>query len=155
MFLLSLLLIVVLTGVLIYRKVPLPVASAVVVLAWLILGLLSPVLWSLWLVIPLAAVLLVLNVPFLRRPLLSRPVFTLLKKSMPSMSVTEREAVESGTTWWEKEIFSGQPNWGEFAQIPLPQLTAEEQSFLDNEVNELCAMLNEWDIYQRKDLPPE
>lgn len=155
MFLLSLLLIVVLTGVLIYRKVPLPVASAVVVLAWLILGLLSPVLWSLWLVIPLAAVLLVLNVPFLRRPLLSRPVFTLLKKSMPSMSVTEREAVESGTTWWEKDIFSGQPNWGEFAQIPLPQLTAEEQSFLDNEVNELCAMLNEWDIYQRKDLPPE
>lgn len=71
------------------------------------------------------------------------------------MSVTEREALEAGTTWWEKELFSGKPNWNEFAQINLPQLTAEEQSFLDNEVSELCSLLDEWDIQENlKDLSP-
>lgn len=155
MLLLALFLIVVLISVLIVRQVPLPIASAAVVLAWLALGVISPCLWSLWAVVPLAAILLVLNVPQLRRPLLSSPVFNLLKKSMPSMSVTEREALEAGTTWWEKELFSGHPDWSEFAQIELPQLTDEEQSFLDNEVNEFCSLVDEWDIHQRKDLPPE
>lgn len=155
MVLLSLLIIVVLISVLIYRQVPLPVASAIVAFAWFLLGFLSPCFWSLWAVIPLAAILLVLNVPVLRRPLLSKPVFNILKKSMPSMSVTEREALEAGTTWWEKELFSGRPDWNVFAQIAIPQLTADEQSFLDNEVNEFCALVDEWDIYQRKDLPPE
>ena len=156
MLLLSLLLILILVSVLLYRKVPLPAASAIVVVAWLVLGVLSPAMWSLWLVIPLAAVLLILNVPALRRPILTKPVFEILKKSMPTMSVTEREALEAGTTWWEKDIFSGKPDWNQFAQIGLPQLTAEEQSFLDNEVTELCALLDEWDIHHnRKDLSPE
>ena len=156
MLLLSLLLILILISVLLYRKVPLPASSAIVVVAWLVLGVLSSAMWSLWLVIPLAAVLLILNVPALRRPILTKPVFEILKKSMPSMSVTEREALEAGTTWWEKDIFSGKPDWNQFAQIGLPQLTTEEQSFLDNEVNELCALLDEWDIHHNhKDLSPE
>lgn len=156
MLLLSLLLILILIGVLLYRRVPLPAASAIVVVAWLVLGVLSPAMWSLWLVFPLAAVLLILNVPALRQPILSKPVFDVLKKSMPSMSVTEREALEAGTTWWEKDIFSGRPDWDRFAQIGLPQLTAEEQSFLDNEVTEFCTLLDEWDIHNnRKDLSPE
>ena len=52
MLLLSLLLILILISVLLYRKVPLPAASAIVVVAWLVLGVLSPAMWSLWLVIP-------------------------------------------------------------------------------------------------------
>lgn len=156
MFLLSLVLILVVIGVVMYRRIPLPLGSAAVALTWYLVGFLSPVFWSLWLVIPLAAVLLILNLPPLRRPILSKPVFKLLGKAMPSMSVTEREALESGTTWWEKEIFSGRPNWHDFAQIGLPQLSTEEQAFLDNEVSELCAMLDEYDIHhKRKDLPPE
>ncbi len=155
MLLLSLLLLVVLIAVLLYHRVSLPLGSALVVLAWAALGVLSPCLWSLWAVIPLAVILLVLNVPVLRRPLLSKPVFGILKKSMPSMSVTEREALEAGTTWWEKDLFSGRPDWDHFAQIALPQLSVEEQSFLDNEVTQLCDLLNEWDIHQRKDLSPD
>src|SRR5690606_1336891 len=47
-------------------------------------------------------------------------------------------------------------DWDRFAQIGLPQLTAEEQSFLDNEVTEFCTLLDEWDIHNnRKDLSPE
>jgi len=154
--LLALVAIWVLIAILALRQVSLAVSSAVVVIFWVLLGtlvhsLLSPVALGI-----LAVVVLVLNIPGLRRAVITKPVFGILKKTMPSMSVTEREALEAGTTWWEKELFSGNPDWNEFAQIGLPQLTAEEQSFLDNEVSELCGMLNEWEIYNtRKDLPPE
>jgi acyl-CoA dehydrogenase len=154
--LLALIAVLALVAILTLRQVALAAASAVVLIFWVVLGTLVPCLLSLWALVPLVTVLLVLNIGVLRRAVLTKPVFGLLKKTMPSMSVTEREALEAGTTWWEKELFSGKPDWSEFAQIGLPQLTAEEQSFLDNEVSELCGMLNEWDITNnRKDLPPE
>lgn len=156
MLLLSLLVIVVLVGALIHYQVALVASSSLVILAWLLLGLVAPALYSPWLVLPLAAVLLVLNLAPLRRALLARPVFNLLKKTMPPISSTERDALESGTTWWEKQLFSGRPDWQEFAHINLPQLTRDEQSFLDNEVSQLCELLDEWDIQNnRKDLSPE
>lgn len=156
MLILSLLVVWLLVAILIYRQVALSAASSLVLVAWLVLGAITPTMLSPWLVIPLVLILLVLNVGPIRRSLLTKPVFNYLQKSMPPMSVTEREALESGTTWWEKELFSGRPDWNEFAEIELPQLTAEEQSFLDNEVSQLCAMLDEWDIRsKRKDLPPE
>src|SRR5690606_37190758 len=156
MLFLSLLAILVLVGVLIYKQVALGVASAIVVAAWLVLGLLAPALYSLWLVVPLVLILVVLNVPPVRRAVLTKPVFAALKKSMPPISATERDALEAGTTWWEKQLFSGKPDWNEFASINLPQLTTDEQSFLDNEVNELCAMLDEWKIHNDlKDIPAE
>src|SRR5690606_38136076 len=74
----------------------------------------------------------------------------------PAMSATEAEAREARTTWCEKEVFSGPPNWKEFDAIQLPHLTAEEQSFLDNEVETLCGMLDEWEIHNNlKDLPEQ
>ncbi len=146
----------ILIAVLTLRQVALPIASALVVVLWLVLGTMVPCLLTPWALVPLIFVILVLNVPGLRCAFITKPVFGVLKKTMPSMSVTEREALEAGTTWWEKDLFSGKPDWNQFAQIGLPQLTAEEQSFLDNEVSELCNMLNEWEIYNsRKDLPPE
>mgnify|MGYP005844790497 CR=1 FL=1 len=156
MVLLAIVLLLVIFSLVIYRRVPLPLGSAAMALGWYLVGYLAPVFWSLWLVVPFAAVLLILNLPLLRRPLLSKPVFKVLGKAMPSMSDTEREAMESGTTWWEKDIFSGRPDWHKFAQISLPQLSEEEQSFLDNEVEEVCAMLDEYEIHHHlKDLPPE
>lgn len=156
MLILSLLVVWLLVAILIYRQVALSAGSVLVLVAWLVLGAVEKTMLSPWLLVPLAIVLAVLNIGPIRRSLLTKPVFNYLQKSMPPMSVTEREALESGTTWWEKQLFSGRPDWSEFAEIELPQLTAEEQSFLDNEVNQLCAMLDEWDIRsKRKDLPPE
>jgi len=156
MLIVSLLVILTLVAILIYRQVALAAASSLVLITWLVLSPIAPALLSPWLVVPLVLILVVLNIVPVRRILLTKPVFNYLHKSMPALSVTEREALESGTTWWEKELFSGRPNWDEFAQISLPQLTAEEQSFLDNEVTQLCTMLDEWDIRsKRKDLPPE
>ncbi|MCB1672027.1 MAG: acyl-CoA dehydrogenase [Pseudomonadales bacterium] len=92
----------------------------------------------------------------LRRQLLSRPIYRFFQKVLPPMSRTEMEALEAGDVWWEAELFQGDPDWKLFLGYPKPQLNEEEQSFLDNETEQLCAMLNDWDIVQhRKDLSPE
>lgn len=50
----------------------------------------------------------------------------------------------------------GAPNWDTFADYPYPQLSEEEQSFIDNEVEQLCTMLDEWKIHhEEKDLSPK
>ena len=75
---------------------------------------------------------------------------------LPSMSQTEKEALEAGTVWWDGELFTGAPRWEKLLAAKPPQLTAEEQAFLDGPCEELCAMLDDWDItHQRADLPPE
>ncbi|WP_417934138.1 hypothetical protein, partial [Enterobacter cloacae complex sp.6730515] len=61
---------------------------------------------------------------------------------MPSISTTEQEALEAGTSWWEKELFMGAPDWSQFEKYPYPTLSPEEQSFIDNEVEVLCSMLD-------------
>ena len=50
------------------------------------------------------------------------------------MSDTERDALEAGTVWWEGELFTGNPDWRKLHDAPPPQLSAEEQAFLDGPV---------------------
>jgi acyl-CoA dehydrogenase len=77
-------------------------------------------------------------------------------KKMPTISTTEREAIEAGDVWWEQDLFCGSPDWKKLLAIPKPTLTAEEQNFLDNQVETLCGMLNDWDIINvHKDMPEE
>lgn len=98
---------------------------------------------------------LILALPSLRQPILSRPLFTLFKQMLPPLSDTEREALEAGTVGWDGELFSGSPDWNKLLSLPPPQLTSAEQSFLDGPVEELCRMLDDWQIVERdKDLPP-
>ncbi|PKF33814.1 acyl-CoA dehydrogenase [Acinetobacter proteolyticus] len=112
--------------------------------------------WSLLLGVPIILASIVVLITPLRDALISRPAFKLLSNAMPSMSITEREALEAGTSWWEKELFMGAPDWQKFDQYPYPTLSTEEQAFLDHEVQQLCSMLDEWQIHhQEKDLPPE
>ena len=113
--------------------------------------LLTAGLWAglLFLVIPL-------NIPMIRRQLVSRWVFKLMHDALPVMSKTEREALEAGNTWWDAELFSGKPNWKVLTDLPPAHLSPEEQAFIDGPVETLCQMLNDWDItHNRKDLPPE
>lgn len=103
-----------------------------------------------------AVVSLILAVPFLRRHLVSNPILKIFRKMLPPISQTEQEALDAGTVWWEGELFSGKPDWKKLLAYPKPQLSAEEQAFLDGPVEQLCAMLDEWKItHELKDLPPE
>ncbi|HSB96194.1 MAG TPA: acyl-CoA dehydrogenase, partial [Spongiibacteraceae bacterium] len=155
-FLLALVLWLLLVAAAVYRELPLWLGSVLAAVAWWLLGYMSPALQHPLLWLPLFAVLFILNVPALRRPLFSARVKRQLATLLPPMSVTEREALEAGTAWWDKELFSGKPDWQWFADTALPQLTAREQAFLDNEVETLCDMLDEWQIqHELKDLPPE
>ncbi len=91
-----------------------------------------------------------------RRDTLTRPFFKWYKRVLPEMSETERDALEAGTVWWDAEMFSGRPDWQKLLAIPKPQLTAEEQAFLNGPVEQLCAMLDDWRInFEWRDLPPE
>ncbi len=100
--------------------------------------------------------LLVLNLAPLRRRLFSAPVLKLVRKLLPELSRTEREALEAGEVWWEAELLGGQPDWKKLLSFPLKPLTEEEQAFLNGPVEELCRMLDDWQITrQLQDLPPE
>jgi len=65
---------------------------------------------------------------------------------VPSLSRTERDALEAGNVWWEGELFSGKPDWRRLIELPAPKLTDEEQAFLDGPTEELCRMLNDWEV---------
>jgi acyl-CoA dehydrogenase len=103
-----------------------------------------------------AVIGLILAVPAIRRFLVTNQILKIFRKMLPQISQTEQEALDAGTVWWEGDLFSGKPDWEKLLAYPKPQLTAEEQAFLDGPVEQLCAMLDEWKItHELKDLPPE
>ncbi len=100
--------------------------------------------------------IMLFGIPFLRRNLVSGTVLKLFRNILPQISATEQEAIDAGTVWWDGELFSGNPNWNKLRAFPKPSLSSVEQAFLDNEVEQLCAMIDDWDItHRRADLPPE
>ena len=96
------------------------------------------------------------GVPVLRRNTVSSVALKIFRKILPQVSATEQEAIDAGTVWWDGDLFSGRPDWNKLLAFPKPALSVTEQAFLDNEVEQLCAMLDDWDItHKRADLPPE
>ncbi len=91
-----------------------------------------------------------------RKSFLSRPIFHWARGVLPTMSATEREAIEAGDVWWDADLFTGDPDWQKLLDTKPACLNAEEQAFLDGPVDELCAMLDDWKInWELRDLPPE
>ena len=103
-----------------------------------------------------ALVALPLLLPFLRMPLITRPLLGFYTKILPPLTETERVALEAGTVGWEGQLFSGKPDWNVLADQPRPTLRPDEQAFLDGPVEELCRMTNDWQItHVDADLSPE
>ena len=98
---------------------------------------------------------LVFGVPAIRSPLVSAHVMKVVRGILPSMGETERIALEAGTVWWDGDLFSGAPDWEKLHAFESRALTEAEQVFLDGPVEELCAMVDDWQIQQDRDLPPE
>jgi acyl-CoA dehydrogenase len=93
--------------------------------------------------------------PSFRRDRITEPIFRWAQRVLPSLSATEREAIEAGDVWWDADLFSGNPDWSKLLAFPKARLSPEEQAFLDGPVEELCRMLNEWEInWELRDLPP-
>lgn len=121
------------------------------VLAVLFYGLGVSTGW--WIALGVLAVLFV--VPPIRR-LISGGVMRLLDamKFLPTISRTEQEAIDAGTTWVEGDLFSGHPDFKKILAEDYPGLTAEEQAFIDGPCQEVCDATDDWDVFQRRDLPP-
>jgi len=95
-------------------------------------------------------------IPDVRRDFVSRPLYGWAKGRLPSMSATEAEAVAAGDVWWDGGLFTGDPDWAAFRDIPPAHLSPEERKFLEGPVEQLCGMLDEWTItWEQRDLPPE
>ncbi|MCE7902347.1 MAG: acyl-CoA dehydrogenase [Gammaproteobacteria bacterium PRO9] len=140
-----------------YRRVDLPASTLVLGLALVVYSLFGAgwLIWKLllWL---LFAGLVVLNSVNFRRERLTLPMLRFYRTVVPSISDTEREALEAGTVGWDGELFSGMPDWGRLMALPPPHLTAEEQAFLDGPTEELCRMSDDWQItHELADMPPE
>src|ERR1700733_1951031 len=143
--------------ILAYRRATLAVSTGVLLLLLAIYWALgsAPDWWKILISVPFAALLL-LNIRPLRIRLLTRPFMKKYLKLLPAMSATEREALDAGTVWGDGELFTGGPDWRKLMSAKAPTLTEAEQAFLDGPCEDLCAMLDEWDItHVRADLPPE
>lgn len=106
------------------------------------------------LVLLIIAAVVVMNTPALRLRWFTQPLFNRLQKIMPPMSETERIALDAGDTWWEADLFRGNPDWKKLMATQFPPLSSEEQAFIDNQVETLCGMLDDFKIvHEDHDLP--
>ncbi|MBS1269932.1 MAG: Acyl-coenzyme A dehydrogenase [Gammaproteobacteria bacterium] len=113
-------------------------------------ALLALIVW------PLFIVMALFNFTTLRQKYLSTPMLQYMQKVLPPISETERQAIEAGTTWWEADLFQGNPNYEKLLSVPEPGLSGEEQAYMDGPVENLCAMLDDWQIsHELQDLPRE
>ena len=133
--------------------------SAIWWTTWLALALLSlnlAVGWLMPLAIISAMVLLawslVTHVKRIRLRLISAPLARLARRVMPEISATEQEAMEAGSVSWDGEIFKGLPDWSALLETQPAKLLPREQDFIDGPVEQLCRMLNDWEITHQQDL---
>ncbi len=126
------------------------VGSAIyLIIATLFIGL--PWIPGLLLWLAIIAAVVVIRVDFVRMAITDY-LYHKSAKSIPELSPTEEEALNAGDTWLEQDIFRGKPDW-ERLDKATSDLTKEEKAFLENEVQTLCGMLDEWQIHQENDLP--
>ena len=123
-----------------------------VVVAALALGGFGAPLWG-WVV--LGAMVLLFGVKPLRRLLLSGPIVRTVKamKLLPAISETEQVAIEAGNIWVDGELFSGKPDFKRILKEPYPDLSPEEQAFLDGPVEAICRVTDDWEVFRNRELP--
>lgn len=139
-----------------WRRMDLPTSTLALGGALLLYSLFGPG-WPIWklLLWALFAGLVALNSIKFRRERITLPLLRFYRTVVPQLSDTEREALEAGTVWWDGELFTGLPDWGRLMALPAPQLTADEQAFLDGPTEELCRLTDDWQItHELADLPP-
>jgi acyl-CoA dehydrogenase len=96
-----------------------------------------------------------LSVPPLRRRVLVAPIFHLIRRALPRVSDTVRQTLNGGSVGFESELFGGKPDWEKLRTVPPITLTEEERAFLDGPTEDLCQMINDWQIRHTREIPKE
>ncbi len=91
----------------------------------------------------------------IRQKVVTRPAFGIVKKILPPVSPTEREALEAGTLGFDAELFGGEPDWEKLRSVQPMTLTDDERQFLDGTTEELCRMTDDWQIREENREIPE
>ncbi len=126
---------------------------------WAVAGFIA--LWGFeapaWLFAVYGVLVVVFNVKPIRRFAVSGPLMKLLDalNFLPEISETERTAIEAGNVWVDAELFSGKPDLKRLASESYPELTDQEQAFLNGPVDKLCSMVDDWDVFVRKGFTDE
>jgi acyl-CoA dehydrogenase len=123
------------------------------VLAVFLLGTGASLLW--WIFAILLGVVLLHKKT--RVKLVSQNIFNFIEKKglLPKISQTEKTALRAGDVWVEGELFSGKPDFKKIFDNPYPVLSTEEQDFLNDQVNVLCSMTSDWEVFETRALPVE
>ena len=124
--------------------------------AWAIVGALILIGFSapLWLLGVFVVVMAIFLIPPIRRALVSSLVMKLLAPIMPQISPTEKAALDAGVVWVEGDLFSGKPDLKKLMNEPYPDLTPEERAFVDGPVERLCASIDDWEVWESRDISP-
>ena len=145
-------------GAIAYHRVSL-IASGISIFVGLIVSLaLGGITWISFAIFGMfsTAVIFMLYNAELRRQYLIAPLLKKLKSSLPTISDTEKIALDAGTVWWDADLFSGKPDWNKFLATPPAKLSTAEREFINGPVETLCQMINDWQInHDLKDLPTE
>jgi acyl-CoA dehydrogenase len=145
---------VILTGLMAYTRAALStftLSFAALMAVGTIFDALSFFSWIIFAIIALP-----LNISDFRKQYITHPLLKVFRSIMPQMSRTEQEAIDAGTTWFEAELFRGNPDWKKLHNYETPRLSVEEQSFLNGPVEEVCKMTNDWQTtHVDADLSPE
>src|SRR5690606_28320274 len=126
-------------------------ATASLLVGWRLAGVANPAVF-ITVVSVLVLVTLAFGVPAIRRVLLGGLLMKVMGKALPRLGDTERVALEAGTVWWDRDLFSGRPDWNKLMKLELPALPEREQAFLDGPVEQLCRMIDDWQVQQDRDL---
>ena len=86
---------------------------------------------------------------------LDKRLYRMAKSIMPAISQTEQIALGCGTIGFDRDIFTGSPSLQKLVDTYQPKMTTEEQAFMDNQVDKLCALLNDHQVTTTKDFSKE
>lgn len=114
--------------------------------------------WAPWLFYVVAALFAALALIFglrpLRRGIVTAAALPAVKKILPKMSDTEKAALEAGSVGFDRELFSGAPDWNKLVPFACRGLDERERNFLAREIDELCRLLVDDEVVRAGDLPP-
>lgn len=129
-----------------------PLILWTIVIAVLLVGWGAP----LGVLIAFGVIAIIFNTPA-RKFIVSSIVLNTFKKLglIPKISDTERTALEAGVVWIESDLFSGKPNFKKILKEPYPQLTEKEKAVVDEKVDTLCEMVNDWELWETREFTPE
>ena len=130
-------------------------SAPLIVWALVVLGFLYLTGFAIPVLIAAAIIFAVLLIAPIRKVLLSSVIMKLIAGILPNISDTERTALEAGVVWAEGELFSGKPNLKKLMNEPYPVLRDDEQAFMDGPVQKVCEMLDDWEIWRKREIPKD